>query len=420
MSNLFDQKLAFRIKEVFENHEEAFNPDDWEKMQAKMNNTTNKRYFLFVPFIAKAASIIVFLGLSVFMLNDESFHDKNLESQNLNVYQQNDTIEIPVYTQKENYISFQSKSDRIINDSISVNNEQSLAEFKTERFDTLQDYLQLLKSVDFAKDSSKRTLADIKNLLKNHREKIQKMDSLNSGGQKQLEIINLNEFEIVEKSEKKHRKLELGIELASLSNYSPDSKGSNFNVGGGISAGYRISKNISITTGMIIAKQSADFGDSRNADLFGLSRAEYADPNSLNLIDVSSSQSNISFVAIDIPLNLKYRHNQIIFSAGLSSLLFVNETYSYHYNGLVTNTTYNAQTLQYETNTTSKNFLNDIKSDPLTRFDFARLFNLAIGYDLPISRGSLVFEPYIKIPLGKISSQEIRMGSGGINLRYIF
>jgi len=110
----------------------------------------------------------------------------------------------------------------------------------------------------------------------------------------------------------------------------------------------------------------------------------------------------------------------MVFSAGISSLIFVNEKYSYNYDVIVNNISYNSATALYESYSNTLNMTSGQTDETLNHFDFAGLFNLSIAYDVPLPKGSLAVEPYIKLPLADISSQDIRMGSGGLTLRYNF
>jgi hypothetical protein len=222
---------------------------------------------------------------------------------------------------------------------------------------------------------------------------------------------------------KKTRKIDVGIELASVSNYSSEGTGNGVNIGGGIAAAYHITDKIRVTTGVMIAKQSIEYAPENN---YQMAYADYAELNTANIADnqtvekVSSAASEVSFIAIDIPLNVQFKHKRVSFSTGFSSLLFVQEKYNRTYNTVVSNKTYNTETRSYDIHNSVERISKDETSDPFDRFDFARLLNLSVGYDIPIAKGGLTVEPYLKYPIGKIGSREIAMGTGGVALRYIF
>jgi len=212
---------------------------------------------------------------------------------------------------------------------------------------------------------------------------------------------------------------EFGVELASVSSYATNGTSSNLNLGGGFLAAYKLTKKLSLSTGMVISKQDLAYNNSDN--LYAApGKAEYAASNSLNMIDGNSAESDISFVSIDIPMNLKYRIKKFILSAGISSLLFVNEKNSYNYEVVTNSIAYNTTTSMYESINSTRTVTRENKEDSFSHFDFAGLFNLSVAYDMPLPKGSLAFEPYLKLPLASVSSQDIKMGSGGVTVRYNF
>jgi hypothetical protein len=230
---------------------------------------------------------------------------------------------------------------------------------------------------------------------------------------------------VADKNESKN--FEFGVELASVSNYAVNSTNNSLSVGGGFSAAYRVAKNISLATGMVISKQDLSYDGSGSNKFFsnGLDyvsgpQSNLAGENSLNMIDGRTTESNISFVAIDIPMNIEFRHKKMVFSAGFSSLIFVNEKYSYNYNIVVNSMNYNDAKATYESTSNTLKINSAQTNETFNHIDFAGLFNLSVAYDVPLPKGSIAFEPYIKLPLADISSRDVRMGSGGLTLRYNF
>jgi hypothetical protein len=421
MPKLFDEMLASRMKAVFDNHEVEYQPDDWENMRVKLGKKSGKKMFVMFPAIAKAASIILFLGLSVFYLNhnpennqfsqlslkkDSTKSDSISKLQNTSKNKSNDS-EIQKST---------TKHQQIRNDNKVIENNRNNIEHDQEITDLTTKYAD---DVILPVDSSKLMLAYIKEVLQNHRENIQKMTNKENNDSITKKILDLPEDENFITNNEKKNHFEFGVELASISNYSPDGNGSNLNIGGGFSAGYNISKKFGLETGMSISKQSMEY---KNTDVLNNSKSnmQFASNNSLNVIDRNSAKSNISFVTIDIPLNARYKIKKFIFTAGVSSLIFVNEKYSYNYNATVTNATYNVITANYDIVSNTQNFSEDQSSEMFNHVDFAGLFNLSVAYDMPLPKGSIAFEPYVKLPLGNVSSYNVTIGSGGIALRYNF
>jgi len=417
MHKLFDKFLASRISEVFENHQEAYKPDDWEKLYAKMNQGKTKTLILF-PFIAKAASVALFLGLSIFTVNDkEQLKERNIETfaaiSNEIVNQKDSTLnEAPKRTNSNNkrqaivLLDNKTKNQGLGKQNvfeIGIENTDSILIVKSDSIKTKASFD--LQIVDIKKDVEKQN--DEPNPLKT--------DSL-----KNDLLYDYAEFEILD-NKKKEKRFDFGVEVKSVSNYANEGEGSSFNVGGGISTSWHISKNFSFSTGMLLAHQSMDYNQNQSTNrLLESKDAMYAAPNSIEMVDLNTAESTVEFLGIDIPLNMQFKHKRLILTTGVSSLLFVQEKYSYSYNSVVTNTKYNTVSDKYETENTVNQVETKEKSEVFSRFDFARLVNLAVGYQIPLSTGDLVFEPYVKLPIGNISSYDIKMGSGGLAVRYNF
>jgi hypothetical protein len=423
MQKLFDKILAARIKDVFDHHEEGFHLNDWENMRAKLGKKTGRKVVYLFPFIAKAASVILFVGLSVFYVNQNLHNqnilrlpkDKSVDEKDLNIASK--------YSTENQNLDKKSQNQANTNDNISNNNYKNTS-------DSLRtnDELQPLKNGILKVNSPKDIFADIRNILDKHRESIQKMTKIEKKDSIQKILPELIEDDNNNDLAKEKKNFEFGVELASVSNYAINGSSKNLNVGGGFSAGYRLSKNLSLESGMVISKQDLTYDGSAGNHLFSKNKdsapnSNYmalAAENSLNMIDGRSAESNISFIAIDIPMNIQYRHKKIVLSAGISSLVFVNEKYRYNYDVIVNSISFNSQTASYESLSNTLKMTSDQTNESFKHFDFAGLLNISVAYDIPLAKGSLAFEPYVKLPLTDISSQDIRMGSGGIAVRYNF
>lgn len=438
---------------------EVYNPADWQRMQAKLNQKSDSKVIVLFPFWAKAASVILLIGLSVFLFNNNydnydnqlaltngSFNENMAENVSEGsdneafVSQKNEVGNTSVTDKKQNLVSALNtdhKKESADKEIHVVKNEKSpeiiyIAD-RDDIFPTdssklvladIKNHLNLhrnkIRDDISAKDKSKLVLGDIKNHLNRHRDKIRQKDSLSSAKANPGLYLVADDLVIEETSDKKHRNIEFGLGLATVSNYSPDTKGSSINMGGGFSADYQLAEKISISTGMYIAKNELGYNNGSGNVIQSLKNADYAADNSLALIDGNSAQTDVSFMAIDIPLNLKYRLNKVSVSAGVSSLIFLSEKFTTNYNASITNTTFNSETSRYETNTSVQNYTNEEKSGSFNHFDFAGLLNVSVGYDIPLVSGSIAVEPYVKVPLSNITSKELKMGSGGVMVRYTF
>jgi hypothetical protein len=200
-------------------------------------------------------------------------------------------------------------------------------------------------------------------------------------------------------------RVRFGFYAATFFNYA---KGSNsqFNVGAGISSDIRITRKLKLSTGIAIAQNSLSYGGQPMTPVpQGINLAPLA-LYSASALQYSVSEPtfksyNASLVGIDIPVNLKYTFDpgktETYLLAGLSSGTFLNETYTYNFNG---GPSFN------QANRNNGGFY------------FARTLNLAIGTGYRFGSNRLIIEPFLKYPLEGMGAQQIRFGSGGVNLRF--
>ncbi|HZY38921.1 MAG TPA: hypothetical protein VFE53_19810 [Mucilaginibacter sp.] len=250
----------------------------------------------------------------------------------------------------------------------------------------------------------------------------------NSPGQSKTGAASLaNNKPAIKKTNDLGPRVRLGVYAASFVNYAKGSTNQT-NAGAGFSAEIRIAKNLKVVTGLTLAKNSLSYNggvpsDAVSSNLFapaGLgsasvvpSAATYSAHAAITVASAPAFENyGVSMFNIDVPVNLKYdfnlRKTSFYLMAGLSSGTFANETYTYYYN-------YPAlpsPSLQ------APHSLSSQKS--FDNFYFGKMLNIAVGYGYPIGRNHLILEPFLKAPLGGLGSQNIRFGSGGINLKLNF
>ena len=423
MQKLFDNMLAARMKVVFENHQEIYNPADWENMRAKLGKKPGGKKIYLYSYLAKAASVALFMGLSVFYVNQNFDRVNENRPSNYSFIQANDSNLVKNY-QNTNNSNYQFENQNIPDTSNTKQNQITPHDndyhvTEENKIANNEKEIEPKENSLLIPDSSKNILANIRNILENYHNHIQEMTNNKVHDSTNANMVAKNIRELDDEEVEKKKAFEFGVELASVSNYGAETKGSSLNVGGGFSAAYRVSKNISLATGMVISKQNLAYNASPNV-YQSLKTNDYLADNSLSMVDANTVESNLSFVSIDVPMNLKFRHKKFVVSAGVSSLLFLSEKYSYNYDAMVNTVRYNTASASYESINSVKNITQGQTNESFNHFDFAGLFNFSVAYDLPLAKGSLAFEPYVKLPLTGISSQDIKIGSGGIALRYNF
>jgi len=227
------------------------------------------------------------------------------------------------------------------------------------------------------------------------------------------------------------KKVLYSVYAATYFNYAEGSK-SQINTGAGFSTDIKLAGNFKLSTGIAIGRNTLNYNSQPTQSGLAMD-AMRAASNSGSANDVAQnvqsasfgfsslkvlaspvvSAYNISLTGLDLPINIKYEFNpkktDSYISAGLSSGTFISETYNYSYDNSV-----NALGA-------SPSIPDASVSRSFTRFDFARTLNVSLGMGYQITKGNrLIIEPFLKYPLSGMGSQDIRFGSGGINLRLKF
>ncbi len=424
--NRFDETFVNQVKTVFDNHEECYQAADWEKLQLKMGNRRNG-FFVLLPYLAKAAVVILFLGLSIFVVNRYETDFNYLETAS---YLRIDTFKvinrqnISDIARNENHKNDKNSSKKYFNIKSSVNNNNKQVASGTailiNKNDDIAESRQSLLKKDHIEQLS--SYENVKNIVLTTNKKAQDIKEMHIAKQ-EMEKPILQEIEDDEIEPQKQKRLGFGVSVASLSNYSDMGmeKGMGIGMGAGVSASYKLSKKLRLSTGMLLAKQTLDnFRYSGDNEVFAKKDKLSAESsNSYKISNVGVNDKKKVFITMDIPLNLVYQYKKFNFTSGFSSLFYIQEKEEFEYQQVVSNYIYNSKTKRYE-NTSNTTKIDKTSHITTNHFDFARLLNLSVGYAVHFKKSSLIFEPYVKIPLGTVSSQELLMGSGGLALRYNF
>ncbi len=232
---------------------------------------------------------------------------------------------------------------------------------------------------------------------------------------------------VKQKPAEKKPLIRLGVYAATYVSYAEGSSNQG-NLGAGFTADLRITKNLKLVSGVGVLHNSLNFNNSipttvsQNVVLPTYSYAGYlapATPSAFNVKDAANVASlpafknyDASMYGIDIPINLRYdfnpQKNNLYIMAGFSSGTYINEAYTYKYNY----PDLSSPSLQQTQDQTSRRSFDS--------FYFGKVVNFAFGFGYPLGRNNLILEPFIKYPLDGLGSQNIRFGSGGVNLKFNF
>jgi hypothetical protein len=213
---------------------------------------------------------------------------------------------------------------------------------------------------------------------------------------------------VADKKEEKD-KWNFGVEVM------PSMSKSNLNVGAGLTTAYRLSKSFSLSSGISILQLQASGTVAADPGMAGQQVKSSLAPKQLLAID-----ANIS--AIDIPIGLVYNVNKNFYtSIGVSYFNVIrekrNNTYltplGAMYDSPVSSAAY--QVLK------SEPVEERVTDKPLSGNSYLGFFNFSVGRQQNVFNGhQILIEPFIKIPVGKLSSQDLPLMNSGIKFKLSF
>ncbi len=416
MPESFDKQLSNRIRSTFENYNEPFNNDAWELMKLKLADKKKKRGLIFFIGIAKAASIILFIGIGVMwpyktnhqfsekhnsiILKDSSQKEETIVNENNELIIAVENFNIKTQNQEKQNVLIQNNTNNnhyITDNEIDININRVLNDsVKKEDKQEKKIFADLVKVVDKDSINNKISLDTVKD-------------------NRPILMPDDKDFFHEKRSDKKFN---FGIAVSSHYSSSDIGATDNINIGGGVQAEYAISDRVSLSSGVLVANHHMNTGSN---SLFGNLKSFDAAENTLtNNTYAGNSETELMLVGLDIPLNVKLNFEKMFISTGVSSLVYLKESYSENYYVENTQEVYNSRTNSYETLYLYDQVSENQESGAFKTFDFAKLFNFSVGYKIPMKKGRLIFEPYAKIPIGNLTSYNISYGYGGLALKYDF
>ena len=230
--------------------------------------------------------------------------------------------------------------------------------------------------------------------------------------EKQEYTFDIRESDDVRGKNLKKKKVLLGFNLSPGINST--STGASFNYAGGVNLEIALMPELSLSTGVQIEHQTVET------------------VNSVSNAAIPSDHMNANLTNLDIPINITWRfltkgagkdRYSYYISGGVSSLAYLGEryvktTYRQEVRELLNMVASEAKMTYKLENfaTTSEN-----KEEPFNAFDVAGRINLIFGIERKISQDlNLHIEPYVKIPLSGLGSDNMKFMTSGITCKISF
>jgi hypothetical protein len=432
MKEQFDKKLAKKIADTFSQHEEPFDPKEWEKISATYFKNPRKGKWLkwALPISGIAASLMLFM---IFLPPAEEKEDQRSLGYLETVLQSED----PEQTETTPQISSERHSP---NAETSANPSQPLTKSGSaqiqpneKRTNAVESVKDILVPGASAGENQQESLPAFQAIRSDEKfTAIPKAPSLiiPQAPDEASAIASiqdwLNEVEESKESfankEKASDPLKIGILLApqTISNATQS-----LNLGAGVMSEFAFSKRLKLDVGIAYARQQMVPDVSGRGNLFTTQSADLNQIRTLSNLSNSfiSLSDKLSFGQVEIPLNLKYRiienkSSGWYLMSGVSNMMYFNQEKV---------TTINAA------NFSSANFgvagaatvqtFESISTPSASQgsVNTGQMLNLGFAFEQNLKNGTFVYiEPFYKLPLGNQTFAEQVFSIGGINLRMNF
>jgi hypothetical protein len=420
MNRSFDKILVRRIREVFDNHHEPVDQGAWKDMQRRLEAGRNLRV-VYIHRASRIAAVLLVLFLVFWPFNRQirdylgSGEESTIQNESALT-----TSQTPGFITREKEVTASAidSAQRKIQDRqearlAEMNNKtQKISPGKQEERGALQVATgTTLRTIDYQK------ITPLTRKIDPERNIQPSLAGLTErGAQKSTwEDISAN-TEVPGRKEN----VNLGVALSTLYNYTSKATKSDLNFSGGVLSEIDLLPNLSMQTGVIVSRQYFTTQVSSSIRAKDAVFSYLAASESHSPANVTSTSDRVKLVGLDVPVNLQYRYRDFSLTAGISSFTYIQEQYSHRYSAKYVNYVYDESNNLRGTEKVIRSQSIKESYDPLQQFDLANILNLSLGYHFTFDRSQLVLEPYMKHPLGDLTSQDIRFGSRGIRLKFQF
>jgi hypothetical protein len=223
----------------------------------------------------------------------------------------------------------------------------------------------------------------------------------------------------IEEESKKHSKNQYSLGLSGMMAKSNDLYSTAPGVAVGFYAQHSLGNRVSVRPGLALARHSYGMeGLTNSYDMV-------TSPNlSTDGTGIEISSNEVDIVTLEVPINFvldlfRGRQGKVFVSAGASSIFYLSQQFAGTYNNRVSENVYNSQTGQYEQLVTYQTIDVENRYKAFSHTDLFGLANLSVGYSFPFGKSSMLIEPFLQIPLRKLTSNNLNIGFGGISVKYL-
>lgn len=217
----------------------------------------------------------------------------------------------------------------------------------------------------------------------------------------------------VRKSDFKTQKPKVSILANTNFGFSKAEEGTPFGFATGVSSVFSLSKKMSISSGLVVAYHNLNIKETGNELTLESTVGEVQEITRANLL------------SLDIPVNVRYHFKESdrtrsFLSIGFSSLLYLQQKFTTTNRQLIEEVTESEDGSIIITKNVSEQ-LTTSSRPAFSKFDAAGLLNVSFGFQRPLSyQSDIVIEPFLKYPLGTLTTQNAKFGYGGVQIQIVF
>ena len=420
-----EREITELIKSTLDSYQEDYIPGAWENF-VSIRNRKKKVIFLRIASGIAACLIIGLLGLHYFSSdplvkqdNRVVNNDQNQKSDVNSSILKKDSIQ-PENRRSHELLADQNKHNQVIavSDHKSFKTNIISKRSKGAKNEGTQLASAAIQENSNAIENSSATIPTSANAVENtQKQSVDHIDpTINKAGSKQSkpsENKSFNDQDLLRRfaandiQNPEKRKIRVGINFSPGLNSSP--MGSAFTYSGGVCTDITLFPNILLSTGLQIEHQSVKNGNNATAS-------------------VSAARTRADLVNLDLPLNITWKFisgksKSFYVSGGVSSLAYLSEKYDKTISirqiaevktmaAGSNKLSYKMENLETKTQTTEPSF---------NSIDIAGRLNVIFGMEQRLSpKLYLHIEPYMKIPVSGLATENLRFSTGGITCKISF
>lgn len=408
MNNRFDELLAERIEESFNQLEVPYDPSSWDQIRDKVAGLyPSYLRTLWKSGIFRAACILVLAlvsGYYIFQQQSAETPGANLQSEFREPYQaepqSSPEPSAPVPEQPQNMLTEENiEGEDAVDELRESGREMNAAELKTSSVKVSDSLAIALQGIG---------RKEVPVISVHHAVPEPEQVGFKVSGTKFVPVVNASDID------RTGSKTGISVLASPTLNYSEAETKGSAGFTAGIVSDYPLTKRIRISSGLLLAQQNLRIEESGNNNLTTESG-----------VGAFSSSTTADLLTLDIPLNLQFTLNkqnksESYVSVGLSSYLFLKEKFDL-FSSEVTEVLQETDDGEIESIRVIEENTEEESNPTFSTFDFAEVLNLAVGFSYRAGKKTdVVIEPFVKYPLGSLTSKNVQFGSGGIKIRIRF